>query len=1093
MRFLPFLLAALACAQTPSPALLIANKAEGSLVIVDPKTNAIKGRVNTGYQPHEVAVSADGKFAYVTNYGDAQQPGSSLSVIDLTSFTERRVGLGDLRRPHGIFYSNGMVYFTAEQSRAVARYDPATNKIDWTQPTTQNATHMVLLNKAGTRLFTANIASNTISIFDPTPTGQWRGEHVAVGPGPEALDLSPNERELWTAHSGDGGVSILNIETHAVTMLPKIVQRPNRLKFTPDGKRVLISDIAIGELTVMDAATRKVTKRIKLGTLAEGIQITPDGVRAYVALEQDNEVAIVDLAKLSVIGRIKPGRGTRWPRLGGAPLVPRPRNKIVSMRLREVVSLLCLCAAAAFAADIPAGTELQLRFRQSLTSFASKRGETVIADVIAPVVIDGHTVLPLGTRVVGYVDGLRRVGLGLVRESASINVVFDRIEPPGVNSLALYGQIHELDNARETVDAQGRIRGIRATASFSSVISGIAVSAATVDPMLLAFGITASLSAFRIPESEIFLPAGAEFHFRLTQPLHLDADFPAPVPELSGTSALPLPDFVRTLPFRTATQTSGVPSDLTSLVFLGSRDAIERSFDAAGWSQTDTRNARSIYGTMRSIVENQGYREAPVSTLLLNGATPQFTFAKTLNTFFKRHHVRIFAEPDSAYGLPVWTASSTHDSGIGFAIGQKTFIHLIDENIDEEREKVVNDLILTGCVDSIALVDRPWVPLDATNSTGDLLKTDGRAAVVKLNECASPHRADAPETPQDTRQRPNVTGRVARDTLLTLRNDLLRGNFVYQGYEGVRMGIHAMRKSPDPGSTRTVTLGGQPFQIVRGATARNSKLAPDDRYDPNPTFHPDPSEPVNYQTFLEFSISGGYLRFGNDRFSKQTLLASFPVPGQGDVIAPLDAVTSLRRGWNLAANVTFNAHRHFSHELGFTLNKTQLKISIENPLIRPDVLNTDAQIRQFHYALLYHPVANGGRWRPYLALGPALQVIRTLESVQSSQTLWRFAFKELNAIYSAYHFGDDPPLEGGAIFQPALHYGGGIKFHWTRRFVLRADYRETLSAQPDFWTKSYPSLTDADIGPGRSLKPLELHKYGLLRQQRLSLGVGITF
>lgn len=86
----------------------------------------------------------------------------------------------------------------------------------------------------------------------------------------------------------------------------------------------------------------------------------------------------------------------------------------------------------------------------------------------------------------------------------------------------------------------------------------------------------------------------------------------------------------------------------------------------------------------------------------------------------------------------------------------------------------------------------------------------------------------------------------------------------------------------------------------------------------------------------------------------------------------------------------------------------------------------------------------------------------------------KFAFKEVSVLCSAFRFGGDPPLEGGGIFQPTLHYGGGVKFYLTRRLVLRADFRETLSAQPDFWSKSRQSLRDATLENGDTLEPLTL-------------------
>ena len=78
----------------------------------------------TGEAPHELTVSADGRTAFVGNYG-AQTPGSTISVIDLTAMKElRRVDVSPLRRPHGMFFADGKVYFTAEVNRIVARYDP---------------------------------------------------------------------------------------------------------------------------------------------------------------------------------------------------------------------------------------------------------------------------------------------------------------------------------------------------------------------------------------------------------------------------------------------------------------------------------------------------------------------------------------------------------------------------------------------------------------------------------------------------------------------------------------------------------------------------------------------------------------------------------------------------------------------------------------------------------------------------------------------------------------------------------------------------------------------------------------------------------
>ena len=85
-------------------------------------------------------------------------------MIDLAAQKElRRIDVSPLRRPHGLWFANGKLYFTAEADKKIARYDPATDKIDWQFETGQNATHMVMLTKDGKTILTSNIASGTAS------------------------------------------------------------------------------------------------------------------------------------------------------------------------------------------------------------------------------------------------------------------------------------------------------------------------------------------------------------------------------------------------------------------------------------------------------------------------------------------------------------------------------------------------------------------------------------------------------------------------------------------------------------------------------------------------------------------------------------------------------------------------------------------------------------------------------------------------------------------------------------------------------------------------------------------------------------------
>jgi YVTN family beta-propeller protein len=311
--FVAFVFAATMSAQTqtPSPALLVLNKAANSLAIVDPATKQVVARIDTGEGPHEVAASDDGKLAFVTNYG-AKTPGNSLSVIDLVAQKEiHRVDLGALGRPHGVLFADGKVYLTAELNKLIARYDPDTNKVDWLLGIGQNRTHMLVRTKYLNEIFTSNVDSGTVTAIEKSsdPSG-WKETDIAVGKGPEGIDISPDDKEVWAANSGDGTVSVIDTAASKVTHTFNVhTKHSNRLKFTNDGKLALISDPATNELIIVDAATRKIVKQLEVGGGPGGILIAPGDERAYVALAGDNAVAVIDLHKLEITERIPTGPG----------------------------------------------------------------------------------------------------------------------------------------------------------------------------------------------------------------------------------------------------------------------------------------------------------------------------------------------------------------------------------------------------------------------------------------------------------------------------------------------------------------------------------------------------------------------------------------------------------------------------------------------------------------------------------------------------------------------------------------------------------------------------------------------------------------
>jgi YVTN family beta-propeller protein len=325
-------------AQTPSPALLILEKSDNTLAIVDPAGLKILARVPVGQDPHEVVASSDGKLAYISNYGGLDSALNTISVVDLiTQKPLAPINFGALHSAHGLAFAGGELYFTAETNKVIGRYDPASQKIDWVLGTGQDRTHMVEVSGSLDYIFTSNVSSGTISIIEqvtlanagygPPPGGArktWHVTSIPSGRGSEGFDVSPDGTEIWAANAQDGTVTVIDVASKTASQtFPISVKGANRLRFTHDGKRALVSGLGGGpgsngagpNLVALDVATHKEIKQFELGGGSAGILITPDGSRAFVAVSAKDKVAVIDLKNLEVTGQIPTGKqpdGLAW-------------------------------------------------------------------------------------------------------------------------------------------------------------------------------------------------------------------------------------------------------------------------------------------------------------------------------------------------------------------------------------------------------------------------------------------------------------------------------------------------------------------------------------------------------------------------------------------------------------------------------------------------------------------------------------------------------------------------------------------------------------------------------------------------------------
>lgn len=403
-------------------------------------------------------------------------------------------------------------------------------------------------------------------------------------------------------------------------------------------------------------------------------------------------------------------------------------------------------AKRALQADLAPGSTVDVRLDVAVYSDRSRTGDPIEGTVTYPLCKngeqlackDGELILAPGTKVNGTVLFAQKAPDKYSRPRLVLD--FSNVLHTNGQLSPLYARVLSVDNARETV-RNNEILGIiqpHATTKASLALAAVSaihpIAGYTIKGMQAVYGLSI--------RREILFPAGTDLQIQIVR-----ESMPKRKEAWAGWPVMTVDEALRSLvtaaPLRTQT-TSGTPSDITNLMFLGSRHQLEAAFDEGGWFEADDLSMRSAAKTVGATIRQAGYSSAPVSMLRINGQPPDLVFQKSLNTFANRHHLRIWKQPGTYNGKDVWIGAATHDIAISKARAGTKWSHRIDPHIDRERDWVATDLLFIGTAGAYADVDRPAAPKKASNATGDQLLTDGKMSVLQLGGSRTASRGSAP-------------------------------------------------------------------------------------------------------------------------------------------------------------------------------------------------------------------------------------------------------------------------------------------------------------------------------------------------------------
>ncbi|MCE2855173.1 MAG: beta-propeller fold lactonase family protein [Ilumatobacteraceae bacterium] len=255
-----------------------AYDAEGALItrISDAVPMSMLGLKRSGGatgSPVEAAFSADGSFAYVSNY---QMYGSGFN----------KPGFDKCIAADG--YDASYVYkVDMSKLRVVAAVRVGA------------VPKFLAVSPDGNTLLVSNWCSSTISVVDLATFTEKR--QILVGRYPRGIAISNDSSVAFIAIMGGGRIARVDMSTWKVKQWRSPNSTPRHIILSPDGSKLYVSHNIASVVAEVNARNGRVLRRVTTGNAPRTMALSPDGAALYVVNYDSNTVSVVDASIMKVV------------------------------------------------------------------------------------------------------------------------------------------------------------------------------------------------------------------------------------------------------------------------------------------------------------------------------------------------------------------------------------------------------------------------------------------------------------------------------------------------------------------------------------------------------------------------------------------------------------------------------------------------------------------------------------------------------------------------------------------------------------------------------------------------------------------------
>jgi DNA-binding beta-propeller fold protein YncE len=308
--------------------LIALGHADHSVNELDLTTGRILRTFTAVDEPHEAAISQDGKtiYASIPAAGDVVildgETFKEKGKIESSFFHNRNQ---DSASPHGMgLNSDGSkLYIGVENADVpgIVVYDTRSGKVLRKIDLGLKGGHYLQVQPGTDKVYYPHRTDNRVVVIDGK-TDTIR-KIIEVPGGPVGVDFAPNG-EVWIHEDGNGGIDgqVAVIDSKTDTVI-KTIQTPGkgagRMAVSRDGRWAASTHEDTEDVAIIDAVKKEVVRSVAIGGGPAFPLFSADNTRLYVLIASTSDVAVIDLATMKIAARWKAGEetfggGLRFPR-----------------------------------------------------------------------------------------------------------------------------------------------------------------------------------------------------------------------------------------------------------------------------------------------------------------------------------------------------------------------------------------------------------------------------------------------------------------------------------------------------------------------------------------------------------------------------------------------------------------------------------------------------------------------------------------------------------------------------------------------------------------------------------------------------------